>query len=107
MHGAHIEADGKELIAPSSVFCLRGSNERTALRSALAGDVPAMKRLYWHFLGCNENQQLAFYWGMRAADLCDVDMQDEIEQWIRGFRDDRLALALHEIKARWRKSCAG
>ena len=99
--GGHAPA----VVSPSSDFCIPGEELWARVVSAESGDVRDMKRLYWHYLGCVSNRELAFHWGRSAADQCDRDMQDEIEQWLRRFRDKSIDMTIPAMQATWARVC--
>lgn len=97
--------DATVLVSPSSDFCIPNSDFLDRVKAAESGDVVEMKRLYWHYLGCESNREIAFYWGRRAADLCDLEMQDEVEQWLHSYRDKSIEVIIPLMKSSWGRSC--
>lgn len=93
-------------VSPSSDFCVREQGLVSHVKAAESGSVDDMKLLYWHYLGCVSNRELAFYWGKQAADRCDLEMQDEIEQWLHSFRDKSIEKIIPAITSSWKRHCS-
>lgn len=100
------ETKGVQLITPSSTFCVSDEQIINRTNAAEAGNVRDMVALHWHYLGCEVNRELAFYWGKRAADACDAEMQDSIEQWLHSFRDKSIERIVPATILNWERRCS-
>jgi hypothetical protein len=93
-------------ISPSQNFCIPDEELPTHLSRARAGSTPEMNDLYMHYIGCWGNRELGFYWAARAAELCDLEMQDEVETWFSFQRNKAFEPMLAWFKQSWEK-CSG
>lgn len=90
----------------SEWMCIKSADLEKAHERAFSGGLASVKKLYWHYLACDSNAEMAFYWGMLAADQCDLEMQDEMTNWIKSYRRKLDPSVLEGFLEKWASLCA-
>lgn len=92
-------------ISPSDFFCVGRSDLAETQDRAFDGSRIDIAKLYWHYIGCEANEGLAFHWAIAGADLCDEDMQVEVRDWFSRYNKNSEKHILEVIEKKWSEKC--